>query len=72
MLYKNFTYALSQLKDNIIRFVLCLHETNITPLFFELIAGAVNAVRPGRKFHREKDKMRKRVKRHYIAYKRVG
>ncbi len=68
----NFTYALSQLKDNIVRLTLCLSRSEIISLLIEQIAKAVNAVRPGRRFVREKDQMRKRIKRHYTAYKRVG
>ena len=68
----NFSYALSQLKDNIIRFSLCLADTDLTALLIKQIAKAVDAVRPDRKFVREKDRMRKRIKRHYISYKRVG
>ncbi len=69
----NFTYALSQLKDNVIRFVLQLVPPEITALLIRQIAKVVNALRPERSFPRgDQDKMRKRVKRHYMAYKRVG
>jgi len=68
----NFTYALSQLKDNVVRLTLNLMPPELIPLLIEQIAKAVNAVRPERQFIREKDLMRKRIKRHYVAYKRVG
>ena len=68
----NFTYALSQLKDNIVRFTLNLMPPDLISIFIKQVASAVNAIRPERSFVREKDLMRKRIKRHYIAYKRVG
>lgn len=42
----NFTYALSQLKDSIIR----ITESTLSGVFISQIACAVNTVRPGRKF----------------------
>lgn len=70
-LYKiNFTYALSQLKDNIIRFLLRIVPSDLLDMFVHQIACAVNAVRPGRKYDRGK---RTVVRNKYpMAYKRVG
>ena len=70
-LYKiNFTYALSQLKDNIIRFLLRIAPSDLLDMFVHQIASAVNAVRPGRKYDRGK---RTVVRNKYpMAYKRVG
>lgn len=65
----NFTYALSQLKDNIIRFIFRIAESNLSGIFINQIACAVNAVRPGRKFDRGERNIR-RIK-YPTAYKRV-
>ena len=66
----NFTYALSQLKDNIIRFLLRLVPSSLLDAYVKQIVCAVNAVRPGREFDRGK---RTVVRYKYpIAYKRVG
>lgn len=66
----NFTYALSQLKDNIFRFTLCLIPPDLLSRFIQNIAGIVNAVRSERKFERNMKKINR--KKHNIAYKRVG
>jgi len=68
----NFSYALSQLKDNVVRFVLSMGSLDLMKLFISRIACVVNAVRPERSFKRKQDSMRSRRKRHSIAYKRVG
>jgi len=65
----NFTYTLSQLKDNIVRFVF-LNATILLDQFIQNMAGVVNAVRPERKYERQTDKINRR--RHHMAYKRVG
>ncbi len=66
------TFVLSQFKDNIIRFILRLATSDLAMLLIDQLVNAVDAVRPERSFVREKDKMKKRRKRHYMAYKRVG
>lgn len=66
----NFTYALSQLKDNIIRFIMLISPPGLMDEFIHIIACAVNAFRPERKFVRGEGKVRKN--RYPIAYKRVG
>jgi len=48
----NFSYTLSQFKDNIIRFVLHLIPLETIFEFIERLSNVVNAVRPGRKFER--------------------
>lgn len=69
----NFTYALSQMKDNVVRFIMALAPPETSALLIQQISKAVNALRPERSFSRgSQDEMRKRVKRHYMAYKRVG
>ena len=66
----NFTYALSQLKDNIIRFVIRIVPADLLRVFIKQIACVVNAVRLGRKYTRETDKVRQN--KYPVAYKRVG
>ena len=66
----NFTYTLSQLKDNIVRFILRISESNLSSIIISQIACTVNAVRPGRKFDRGDRKIR-RIK-YPTAYKRVS
>lgn len=66
----NFTYTLSQLKDNIVRFVMRIVKGDLFEAFIKQIACAVNAVRPGRKYARETDKVRQN--KYPVAYKRVG
>ncbi len=65
----NFTYALRQLKDNIIRFALLISEPNLSSIFVNQIVCAVIAVRPGRKFDRGERKIRRN--KYPMAYKRV-
>lgn len=66
----NFTYALSQIKDTIVRFLLRIAPLNLSQLLAEKIAIALNAYRPGRRHKRPSDK-RNRVNKYPIAYKRV-
>ena len=69
----NFTYALSQLKDNIVRFTLRIIHLDALCIFVEQISKVVDAVRPERTFPREdKGSLIKRRRKRYIAYKRVG
>jgi hypothetical protein len=68
----NFTYALSQIKDNIVRFTLSLMPPDLIPLLIDNIASAVNAIRPERTFIRDRDLIRNRRKRYHVAYKRIG
>lgn len=66
----NCTYALSQLKDNIVRFLLRIASPDLLDRYVSQIARAVNAVRPERKFDRGR---RTVVRNKYpMAYKRVG
>lgn len=66
----NLTYALSQIKDTIVRFLLHIAPLNLSQLLIEKIASALNDCRPGRRYKRPKDK-RNRVNKYPIAYKRV-
>ena len=66
------TLTNSKIKDNIVRFTLNLMPPDLIPLLIEQIASAVNAIRPERTFIRDRDLIRKRRKRHHVAYKRVG
>ncbi|MDH3326683.1 MAG: IS4 family transposase [Gammaproteobacteria bacterium] len=65
----NFSYTLSQFKDNIIRFVLCLIPLRQNVEFIERLSKAVDAVRPGRKFKRNTDNIN--PKKYSTGYKRV-
>ena len=66
----NFTYVLSQLKDNVIRFILRIAESTLSGVFIRQIACAVNAVRPGRKFDR--GERNRRRNKYPTTYKRVS
>jgi len=66
----NFSYTLSQLKDNVIRFVWVMMPTEMISEFIQGLSLVVNAVRPGRKFQRNLENINK--KKHSAAYKRVG
>lgn len=65
----NFSYTLSQFKDNIIRFVLSLVPIKQNPEFIEGLSNVVDAVRPGRKFERNIDNIN--PKKYSAGYKRV-
>ncbi|NOQ78711.1 MAG: IS4 family transposase [Gammaproteobacteria bacterium] len=68
----NFTYALSQLKDNVVRFLLYSSSLNLSGLLIAKIATIVDAYRPDRSFIRiDKRETRNRF-RYNMAYKRVG
>ena len=68
----NFTYTLSQLKDNVIRFLLCGNPTNISRLLIETISKIVDAYRPGRKFFRPDQRNHWSKEKYPMAYKRIG
>ena len=68
----NFSFVLSQLKDNIIRFTLGLDTIGMIEVLIERISSAVNAIRPGRQFERIEEKIKKRRRKYYMGYKRVG
>jgi len=66
----NFSYTLSQFKDNIIRFVLCLIPPGKNFEFIEGLSNIVNAVRQGRSFKRKLDNPN--PKKHSAGYKRIA
>ena len=66
----NFSYTLSQFKDNIIRFALCLIPPGQVFDFIEGLSNVVNAVRPGRSFERNLDNIN--PKKHSAGYKRTA
>ena len=68
----NFTYTLSQLKDNIVRFLLCATPTSLSRLFVETISSVVDAYRPDRKFFRPDQRNHWSKEKYPIAYKRIG
>ncbi len=65
----NFTSVLSQLKNNIIRFVLHLSQPDLLAMFIEKIAVDVNAFDRRRKCDRNMEKIS--TKKHNTAYKNV-
>jgi len=66
----NFTHALCQLKDNIVRFLMRVARSDLSKLLIEAIATSLNAYRPGRSCQRIKDK-RNRPNKYPMAYKRL-
>ena len=70
----NFTYTLSQLKDNIVRFLLCPISFNLSGLLIANISTIVDAYRPDRSFIRMDRRVRHGWNRpkYNMAYKRVG
>ena len=66
----NTTFVLSQLKDNVIRFILRIEKIDLVELFILAISKVVNAVRPDRKSYRNKAKVRQY--KYPMAYKRIG
>ena len=68
----NFTYTLSQLKDNMVRFLLCSAPHNLSRLLIEKISTVVDAYRPDRSFIRIDKRNRWNRPKYNMAYKRVG
>jgi len=68
----NFTYTLSQLKDNVVRFPLCGTQTNLSRLLIETISSIVDAYRPDRKFFRPDQRNHWNKEKYPMAYKRIG
>ena len=68
----NFTYTLSELKDNIIRFLLCSAPANLSRLLIAEISTVVDAYRPDRSFIRIDKRNRWNRPKYNMAYKRVG
>ena len=64
----NFSYALSQLKDNVIRFMMKVATADLSHMFITQIATVTNAFRPNRKFARPHKRMCKN--KNSRAYKR--
>lgn len=53
----NFTYALSQLKDNVVRIIMNIAPKNLVELLINKIAKVLSARRPNRKFERPHKRM---------------
>jgi len=68
----NFTYTLSQLKDNIVRFLLCETPTSLSRLLIETISSVVDAYRADRKFFRPDQRNHWSKEKYPMAYKRIG
>ena len=68
----NFSYALSQLKENMIRFLLNLAPLNLSRLLITAISNVVNAYRPDRSFIRHRRNDFWNTPKYNMAYKRVG
>ena len=68
----NTTYTLSQLKDNIVRFLMRIAPPDLSRLLIAQIATAVNAYRPDRRFSREQKQVHWKSNKYGMAYKRVG
>lgn len=66
----NTTFVLSQLKDNVIRFIMRIEKIDLIEVFILAISKVVNAVRPDRKSYRNKAKVRQY--KYPRAYKRIG
>ncbi|WP_114324895.1 hypothetical protein, partial [Candidatus Colwellia aromaticivorans] len=65
----NFTFALNQLKDNIVRFTMKLAKCQLYELLMSKILKSLSAIRPNRKFVR---KERTFVPKKYpMSYKRM-
>ncbi len=65
----NVTHALSQLKDNVVRLLMCISNDGLSWLMIEKISQVTNAYRPDRKFDRPHVRMS--VDKHPIAYERL-
>ena len=68
----NVIYTLSQLKDNIVRFLLCTAPPNLSELLIIKISTVVDAYRQNRRFSREQKHANWRKSTYSMAYKRVG
>ena len=69
-IYKiNVTHALSQLKDNIVRFMMNTAIEGLSQLLIKKISQITNAYRPNRKFERPHRRMSK--DKYPMAYKRL-
>jgi hypothetical protein len=65
----NVSHALGQLKDNVVRLLMCISNDGLSRLMIEKISQVTNAYRPDRKFDRPHVRMS--VDKYPIAYKRL-
>jgi hypothetical protein len=65
----NVTYAFRQLKDNVVRLLMCISNDGLSRLMIEKTSQVTNAYRPDRKFDRPYVRMS--VDKYSIAYKRL-
>jgi hypothetical protein len=68
----NFSYSLSQLKDNIVRFLLYSPSSNLSKLLIVRISKVVNAYRPGRSFIRIDKRANRSRAKYNMAYKMLS
>ena len=68
----NFSYSLSQLKDNIVRFLLYSPPSSLSKLLIVRISKVVNAYRPGRSFIRIDKRANRSRAKYNMAYKMLG
>jgi hypothetical protein len=65
----NFTFAINQLKDNIVRFTMKLAELELYELMISKISKNLSVIRPDRKFFRQD--RRNKINKYSMNYKRL-
>tara|TARA_B100000809_G_scaffold145572_1_gene143162 strand:- start:156 stop:803 length:648 start_codon:yes stop_codon:yes gene_type:complete len=65
----NFTFAINQLKDNVVRFTMKLAELELYELLISKISKNLSVIRPNRKFARQD--RRNKTNKYPMNYKRV-
>jgi hypothetical protein len=65
----NFTFAINQLKDNVVRFTMKLAELELYELLISKISKNLSVIRPNRKFVRQD--RRNKTNKYPMNYKRM-
>lgn len=65
----NFTFAINQLKDNVVRFTMKLADLEIYELLISKISKSLSVIRPNRKFVRQD--RRNKTNKYPMNYKRM-
>jgi hypothetical protein len=65
----NFTFAINQLKDNVVRFIMKLAERELYELMISKISKNLSVIRPARKFFRQD--RRNKTNKYPMNYKRM-
>jgi hypothetical protein len=65
----NFTFAINQLKDNVVRFIMRLAKLELYELMISKISKNLSAIRPDRKFFRQD--RRNKTNKYPMNYKRM-